>query len=1023
MKQLLQKSRRIAYGFILLAVTGFSTFAQRSVTGKVTGSNNETLAGVSIFEKQSKRGTTTALDGTYKIDVPANAVLVFSFVGFKSQEVAIGNKTNVNVELSVDVQALEEVVVVGYGQVKKSDLTASVSSIKGDVIKEFPVSSLDQALQGRVAGVQVSQASAAPGGGLSVRVRGPNSILSGSEPLYVIDGLPIYPDNNALGTGGNRQPSNALAMLNPNDIESIEVLKDASGTSIYGSRGANGVVMITTKRGKEGDGRLTYDASYYMQDIARKIDLMRADDYMKYINKLEVSQGGAGRYSAAQISAAGAGTNWLDAVTRQGNIQSHQLTFAGGTKGMRYAFSGNILDNQGVVISTDFKRYGFRVNLDNDFLGGKATLSNSWSYSHLASSNVPTDRGGPGGLIITALGLDPTVAIYDQNGNYNYPSYDGRFSINPVAEAKQGYDKDVTNRIFGTSGVTFSIIEGLKFKTSIGVDVVNANRKSFYNSFTRLGRQNGRVLDKFNRNVMNLLNENLLTYTKTLSKGHNVDVTAGYTNQHEINQYDAASSWGLPSDDVNSMNLQNGAKPQTPFSGRQEWNLESFIGRVNYSALDKYLLTITVRRDGSSKFGPNNKWATFPSAAIGWKIANEEFFKNSKVSEVINDLKLRASYGITGNSNIPPYQSVSGLVPFNYVFGGQLAAGYGANNIANPDLKWESTAMLNVGLNTRLLNNRLDLAVDWYNTKTSDLLLYVSIAQSTGFNTVLLNSGSLTNKGVDFEANYKAIDKGDFKWDIGGNISFVRNEIADLGKSTPYFASSPSGHLGIDGSWVEAGNPIGVWRGYEYAGLFKTDAEGASYSAKAGYPKYTDVNNDGKYTSDDYKIIGNPNPKFVWGMNTSLKYKNFDLGVFFRGVQGNQIRNLQQSEIGDGVQKINQLANILTDSWSSENQNGTRPVIDGRRDFISFRKSSFFIQDGSFIRLQNVSLGYRIPVNNKFIRSARVSVSGQNLFLITKYKGFDPEVNNGGQSNLNRGDDYDAYPRARTITFGLNLGF
>jgi TonB-dependent starch-binding outer membrane protein SusC len=1023
MKTTLTKCRQHLFSTMVLMCLTFSAFSQKSVSGKITGGNNESLIGVSVYEKNTTKGTTSDVDGNYKLNVSNNATLVFSFVGFSSQEVVVGNRSVINVNLQTDSRALDEIVVVGYGSVKKSDLTASVSSVKGEVIKEFPVASLDQALQGRVAGVQVSQSSAAPGGGLSVRVRGSNSILSGSEPLYVIDGLPIYPDNNAIGTGGNRQPTNALAMLNPNDIESIEVLKDASGTSIYGSRGANGVVMITTKRGKEGEGRFSYDGSYSIQNISKKIDMLRADDYMKYINILEVSQGGTGRYSASQISSAGAGTDWVNEITRQGSIQSHQLTFTGGTKAMRYAFSGNILNNEGIITNTNFKRYGFRVNLDNDILDGRATLSNSWAYSNATSNNVPTDRGGPGGIIITALGLDPTVPVYDQNGAFNYPSYDGRFSINPVAEALKGYDRDVTNRIFGTTAFTIKIIEGLKFRTSIGADIVGANRKSFYNSFTRVGRQNSRELDVFNRSVTNILNENLLTYNTTINKNHVFDITAGYTNQHEVNEYDASSTWDLPSDDVGSMNLQNGAKPQTPFSGRQEWNLESIIGRINYSAYDKYLFTATVRRDGSSKFGPNNKWATFPSAAIGWKISNEDFFKNSKLAEVVSELKLRASYGITGNSNIPPYQSVSGLVPFNYIFGGQLVAGYGSKNIPNPDLKWESTAMTNIGLNASLFNNRLGISVDWFNTKTTDLLLYVSIAQSTGYSTVLLNSGTLTNKGMDFELTYRAIDNKSLKWDIGGNISFVKNQIVDLGKSTAYYASSASGHLGVDGSWVEAGNAIGVWRGYEYAGLFTSDAEGASYSAKAGYPKYTDVNGDKKFTTDDYKIIGDPNPKFVWGLNSSLKYKNFDLAVFFRGVQGNQIRNLQQSEIGDGVQKINQISSILKDSYSADNQGATRAVIDGRRNFIDYRKSSYFIEDGSFIRLQNVALGYKVPVNSKFIRSARITVSGQNLFVITKYKGFDPEVNNSGQSNLNRGDDYDAYPRAKTFTVGVNLGF
>lgn len=1006
-----------------MSLISFVSFSQSVISGKVIDSDNTELIGVSIQVKGLNQGVTTDSKGSYKITVPLNSTLVFSYVGYQAKEVVVGNQTLINIVLENSDNNLNEVVVMGYGTVKKSDLTASVSSIKGDVIKEFPVTSIDQALQGRVAGVQITQSSAAPGGGLSVRVRGSNSILSGSEPLYVIDGLPIYPDNSAIGTGGNRQAASALAMLNPNDIESIEVLKDASGTSIYGSRGANGVVMITTKRGKSGNTKVSYDGSYSVQSMARPIEVLRADDYMRYINTLEVSQGGKERYNSSQISAAGAGTNWLDEITRTGGIQSHQLSFTGGTKNTRYSVSGNYLGNEGIIKNTDFRRFGARVNLDNDFLKDRATLSNSWSFTNTISNNVPTDRGGPGGIIITALGLDPTVSVFDQAGQYNYPSYDGRFSINPLAEAMEGIDKDNTNRLLGTTAITFKIIDGLTFKTSLGLDIVNANRTSFYNKSTRLGRQNDRELGKFSRNVNNIIFENVFNYNKTIAKNHNIGVTLGHSSQRETNTFMGVNTWGLPSDDVNSLNLQNGAKPQIPFSGRQQWALESLIGRVNYSAFDKYLLTLTVRRDGSSRFGPNNKWATFPSAAVGWKIVNEDFFQKSGLSKIFSDLKLRASYGITGNSNIPPYQSVSGLRTFNYVLGDQLAAGYAASNIPNADLKWESTAMTDIGLNATLLNGKLDVSADWFSTKTTDLLLYVSIAQSTGFSTILLNSGSLTNKGMDFEVNYKLLSKKDLKLDIGGNISFVRNKILDLGTSTPYFAGSPSGHLGIDGSWVEAGNPIGVWRGFEYVGLFGTDAEAASYSAKAGYPKYTDVNNDGKYTSDDYKIIGNPNPKFTFGVNSTLKYKNFDLGIFVRGVQGNQVRNLQQSEMADGVQKINQIGNILTDSYSANNTSASRPIIDGRRDFISFRKSSFFIQDGSFIRLQNVSIGYNLPIKTNYFNSARVSLSGQNLFLITKYTGFDPEVNNGGQSNLNRGDDYDAYPRAKTFTLGLNLGF
>ncbi|MGV3599757.1 MAG: SusC/RagA family TonB-linked outer membrane protein [Dyadobacter fermentans] len=995
------------------------------VKGKVVDENNAGLPGVSVIIKGTQKGTTTDQEGAFALDViEQNAVLVFSFVGYKPQEVTVGGQTNLSVVMQPDNQALEEVVVVGYGSVRKSDLTGSVASIKGDAIREMPVTSVDQAIQSRAPGVQVTQTSGAPGGGISIRVRGANSINSGSEPLYVIDGFPIYPDNGALGTSGNRQPTNAMATINPNEIESIEILKDASATSIYGSRGANGVILITTKRGKEGQSRVDYDGSYSFQTIAREVKVLNGSDYARYINMLERSQGGNPRYTDAQIAQIGNGTDWWDVISRTGGLSNHQLSFTGGNKGMRYAFVGNYLNNKGIIKNTDFNRYGFRMNLDNDFLKGKATLTNSWSFNRSGSSNVPTDRGGPGGIVISALGLDPTGPVYDQNGAYQYASYDQRFLTNPLAEATEGYDKDYTNRLFGTSALSVNILEGLKFRTSLGLDIVNARRTTFYNNFTYIGRQNGRELQKANRNSNNILNENILTYNKEIAKGHYLDVTLGYTYQKEINYFEANATRGLPSDDVDAVNMQNGSRPLVPTSGRVEWELMSMLGRVNYNFKDRYLFTVTLRRDGSSKFGPNNKWATFPSAAIGWRVVNEDFFKNSGLGKVFDDFKIRASYGLTGNSQIPVYRSVAGLVPYNYVFGGvpSLVSGYAPNRIPNSDLKWESTSMLNVGLDFALLNNRLSLTIDAFKNKTTDLLLDVSIPQSTGFSTIMLNSGSLSNKGLEFSANYKLVSTSALTWDVSGNVSILRNKILDLGKSTPFFSNSTSGHLGVLGSWVQGGNPIGVWSGYNYIGLFQSDEEGKSYSARAGYPKYEDVNGDGKYTTDDFKIIGDPNPKLTWGFNTSLKYKGFDLAVFFRGVHGNKVRNLQQSEMGDGVQKINQIANILTDSWTPENTDASRPVIDGRRDFISFRRSSFFIQDGSFVRLQNLSLGYTLPVKSAYIRNARVYVSGQNLFLITKYKGFDPEVNNQGQNNLNRGDDYDAYPRSRMFTVGVNLG-
>ena len=1019
---------RMKYLFVLLFCTTIAATGQ-TVSGTVTDAEtNDPLPGVNVVAGTS--GAITDFDGNYELDVPADVeTLSFSSLGFAPQDVRIDGRSVINLAMEPQSEALDEVVIVGYGTVKKSDLTGSVSSIDGDSFKELPVASVDQAIQARAPGVQVTQSSAAPGGGVSVRIRGSNSINSGSEPLYVIDGFPIYPNNAAFGAGGNRQPTNILSSLNPNDIQSIEILKDASATSIYGSRGSNGVVLITTKRGKAGQSKISYEGSYSTQNITNSIERLDGADFANYLNILETSQGGAPIYTDEEIAAIGSGTDWLDEVTRVGGIHSHQITFSGGTEDVRYAITGNYFDNAGIIKNTDFKRYGIRLNLDNNLLDDFLNLSSSWTYNRTVSNNAPTDNGGPGGIIITALGLDPTVPVRNEDGSYALASYDGRFAINPLQELEFATDQDITNRVLGNSSLTFNLTDAFKLKTSIGADVVNVNRTTFFPSVnTRLGRDNAGQLTLAARNVANILNENLLTYTKQFGENHFVDAVAGYTYQKEINKFTQTTTRGITAAGVDQATLQGGPDIQTPQSLRREWLLESLLGRVNYNYASKYLVTLTFRRDGSSRFGAANKWANFPSLALGWNIANESFFENSGVSEVMNSLKLRGSYGLTGNSEIPVFNSLANLSEFNYVLNGSLVLGLADERLGNPDLKWESTTMRNIGLDASFFNDRLNLTLDYFNNQTEDLLLFVSIPSSLGFDDVLKNSGSLENRGFEVGLDGYVINNENFKWNVAGNLSILRNELTDLGDSTPFFSESTSGHLGVEGSWVEAGNPIGVWRGFDYIGIFQSEEEIANNPSRSGdqpgYPQYRDVNGDGEITPDDYVIIGDPNPDFTWGLNSTLNFKNFDVGIFFRGSQNFDVRNLQASELGDGVQKINQIRNILADSWTPDNPGAPRPVIDGNRDFAnSYRDSDYFIEDGSFIRLQNLSIGYTLPDLKNFIKKARIYVSGQNLLTITDYTGFDPEVNNRGQNNLNRGDDYDAYPRSSTLTLGVNLDF
>ncbi|TRX51316.1 TonB-dependent receptor [Fulvivirga sp. M361] len=998
------------------------------VTGTIVSDEGEELPGVNVLVKGTNMGTVTDINGNYRLNVPDdNAVLVFSFIGYVTQEIVVGSRTVVDVTMVSDVQALEEVVVVGYGTVRKSDLTGSVATVKADAIKEFPITSIDQALQSRVAGVNVTQTSSAPGGGLSVRIRGANSINSGSEPLYVIDGFPVYPDNDASGTDGNRTSGNALASINPNDIESIEILKDASATSIYGSRGSNGVVLITTKRGKAGETKIEYDGSYSLQQVSNSIDRLNANEYAQYRNLIADSKGETRPFSEAQINALGEGTDWMDEVLRTGSINNHQLTVSGGGENSRFAVIGNYHENEGIVIGSEFERYGVRLNLDNDLLDDFVTISSSLSYNRSITQSQTTDRQTPGdgGIIITALGLDPTVPVRDAEGNFNLVSYDGRFDINPVQEALNIDDTDFTNRFLGNTGVTFHLSKDLSFKTSIGADVLNANRVTFYGSNTYLGRQRSGDLQNFSRYSTNLLNENILSYSRQLSPLHFIDVVAGYTYQHVVNRFTSVSTRNVAGTSVENVRLQDGTSPQIPSSGRVESVLKSFLTRINYKFKDRYLLTFTMRRDGASVFSEDNKWSNFPSVALGWRVIDEPFLQDNKV---LSNLKLRASYGVTGNSNVPAFSSFPAQATNNYVFGetSALVTGKVEDRLGNDALKWESTKMLNIGIDAGFLEDRLTLTMDYFRTTTDDLLLNIALPPSLGFESVLKNSGSLENNGLELGLNYIAIDNGNLRWDISGNISFLNNEIKDLGDSGPFFAPMLNTHLGVNGSWVEPGQSIGVWRGYRFIGLFQDQTEidnNASLPGdKPGSPRYLDSDDDGDLDSDDWVILGNPNPDVTWGFNTSVKYKKFDLAIFLRGVHGNEVRNLQASELADGTQIINQVGDMLSDSWTPDNRGANRPIIDGTRDFAGFfRDSDYFVEDGSFVRVQNIAIGYTLP-ELRHITRLRVYISAQNPWVFTDYSGFDPEVNNQGQNNLNRADDYDAYPRARIFTFGINMG-
>lgn len=999
---------------------------QTTVSGKVTSEGGEALVGVNVLLKGTSVGTITDVSGAYSIEVPNDAILVFSYVGYKSMEVEVGSRSVIDVQLQPDFASLEEIVVVGYGTVKKSDLTGSVSSIKGEEIKEYPITSLDQGIQGRAPGVYVSQNSSAPGGGISVKIRGNNSINMSTEPLYVIDGFPVVPDNDAFGVGGNRRPTNILATLNPLDIESIEVLKDASATAIYGSRGANGVVLITTKKGKQGKTLVEYSGSVSAQEIANKIEVLNAEEYAEYQNLRAQSRNIAIPYpDPSQFR--GTGVNWQDEILQTGMLHNHQLTVSGGNEKSNYLFSFGLHDNKGIIRTSGFKRYSLRTNLGSKAFNDRVTITSTNTFSRTVTDGVITDRGGPGGLIITAIGGEPFGPVKDAEGNYVKFLYDGRFLINPVAELEDAIDQDKGNRFLSNNAVEVDLIKGLSFKTSLGFDIYNLNRYSYYGLDTRIGSptENNVEITEVSRFLVNLLNENILNYQTRIGR-NSINALVGYTYQTEDNRQFWASNTDYFADNPDANMLGTGASPRTPGSERLQWDLVSYIARINYSYNDKYLLTATFRRDGSSKFGENNKWANFPSFAAGWRLIEEPFIDNLNV---FSNLKIRASYGVTGNSNIRLYQSQARLGTGIYSFNGNFVEATYIERIANPDLKWETNKQLNIGLDLGFMQDRISLTADYFKNRIDDLLFDVSLPSSVGFSSAFLNAGSIENRGLELSLGIIAIDNENLTWSVNTNFSRIRNEILDLGKSAPFHGTSVSGHQGIRGAWIDEGLPVGVWKGLKAIGIWQSDEEIQSNPHfsfdKPGYVRYADMDNDGDLDSDDEVIVGDPNPDFTWGFTTDLNYKNFDLSIFLRGVHGKDIRNAQAAEHADGVGNYNQIAIAYRDAWSPSNPDGTRPIVDAQREFANwFRNSSFFIEDGSFIRLQNVSLGYNIPIgSSKLIRSARVYVSGQNLFIMTDYTGYDPEVNNLGQEGTALGDDYDAYPRPRVYTVGVDLKF
>lgn len=1067
---------RVPLLWLLLALS--PAWAQTVLTGTVTdATSGETLAGASVQFKGTNAGTSTDASGQFRITVPANQtspMLVFSFIGYQPLEQVVGNRTVINVKLTGSDNALSEIVVVGYGVQNRRDITTAIGSVRARDLANQPVVSFDNALAAKIAGVQVTQTSGAPGAALQVRVRGTGSISAGLDPLYVIDGVPLSRDTKFATGSTNTQfpdnPINVLSTINTDDIESIEVLKDASAAAIYGSRGSNGVVLLTTKRGKEGKTTINYDSFVGFQQVTKKLDLLNAYEYAQlnyegknaaYLDRNpagkptdanDVRRRGVGApsteippqvtpYLSGQPGATPGLTNtdWQDEIFETAPIQNHTLSISGGNPNVRYYVSGNYLNQRGTVINSGYQRYSGRANVDikSGRLSVGVNLNPTYSYHDLIKAEGPYLADGIVGL---AVQMAPIWPVYNRtggpaNGTYNFDAngwgYGATSILNPVAIANEVSDKLSQLRLLGNAYAQYEIIKGLSYRLNVGADVNNFQRDYYRPSVVEIRDRKGPSIPTgFSRtqNYVDWLVEHTLNYNRSFGL-HTVSGLAGFSAQKDRRTASELTATNFPNDLVQTLNA---GQVTAGSSDIQEWSLLSYLGRVQYDYDGRYLVSAAIRADGSSRFGAANRWGYFPSVSAGWNIAQEPFLKSSAW---LSDLKLRGSYGLTGNFQIPNYGSVSLLNYQNYVLGPEtIVSGLAPGNSANDKLKWEKTAMLDVGFDASFFRNRLTLTVDYYNANTSDLLLNVPVPRASGFSTELQNIGKVNNQGFEFTLGTQQTF-GRFGWTANANLATNRNEVKALGPSgDPIIVSG-----GVAGAQfiTRIGEPIGQYWTMQYDGVFKNQAEVDAYphtsTTRPGDFRFIDVGGpngipDGRIDfSSDRTVTGSYFPKYTFGFTNRFTYRGFDLGATVQGVQGNKILNLIRRYIYNSEGNGNQFQGAL-DRWQSADNPGSGLVNRANRlqTGSNGEISTWHIENGSYVRIRTITLGYALPtalLQRLRLSRARIYATTQNPFTFTKYIGYNPEVSSRPDNALSQGEDYGTYPLARTTSIGLNLSF
>lgn len=979
----------------------------RQVTGTITA-GGETLPGVNVLIKGTTTGTASDVDGKYSITVPsAESVLVFSFIGYVTKEVTVGNATTLDVLLEEDLASLSEIVVVGYGTQERAKVTGAISSVGSEEITALPVPSLASALQGRAAGVAVTN-TGSPGTDPIVRIRGIGTV-GNNDPLYVIDGMPA---------GG-------LNQINPADIESIEILKDASTAAIYGSRGANGVILVTTKRGKVGKPLVSLDAYYGSQSAWKTLDLLNRDQYLAFGTDLlgNADEPLPGRFSDLG-EFANVETDWQEEMFQTAPIQDYNLSVSGGSEAAIYNFSLGYFSQDGIMKGTDFERVSLRSNSEFK-VHNRVKIGQTLTVAYSNRNNEPFS-GGRSQLehIVKSV---PYIPVYDATrlGGFRATDrVDGSDPENPVLNATLRENNNQDYKILGSAYVNVNILDGLDYRFLVGLDVAFGNTFQYTPSFNAgdFSVQTFAAISQTRSTFVSPLFSNQLTYTKDIGK-HHFDLLGVLERQTSTFSSLTGSGQNSLTNDVREL---QGVENQTTSSSKTEYALISYVGRVNYDYNQKYLLTASIRRDGGSRFGPDNKWGTFPSVSVGWRVSQEGFMQGLGA---LSDLKLRASYGETGNDRIGDYVYQATLNSnLFYSFDGTLLSGSTITALANADLKWETTKMKNIGVDVGFWSDKFTLSFEWFENTTEDMILGVPIPQSLGYDGApVANVGTVKNNGMEFTLGYQ-LNSGDFSLNLDGNMGFINNELVSLGTGNTIFGPSFQGDAM---TLTEEGQPIAYFYGWIADGLFQSGEDTSMQpNSAAGDIKFRDVNDDGVIDANDRTNLGHYLPDFTYGLNAKATYKGFDFTMFWQGVSGNEIFNNLRYHT-EGMTRLFNASAVVLDRWTPTNTDTDVPRAINSDPNRNSRASSRFVEDGSYLRLKNVSLGYSFPASKLSnwskgtISKIRLYVSAQNLLTITDYSGYDPEigVRTGINSSLGMGIDYGQFPAARTFLGGIQVSF